>query len=404
MPHAALRPLILLGASLSLAGCLYLKPRNVEVEHPDRGTDLAANPYDHLAAPEYSQGRISGFRALFVDPDRFVDEARPAAPLETVTAPSDLSLPEDLAPVVAIDLDLQKLDEGRTVEDVVALLAEDRDAAMAVMPTEGLIVVAAPDDARAQRTLARDLGALRIDGTPLTDLGTVEVQQTLPEALTAGEVLPPEEGEDRVLVVAPAPPPGAPGPERGVLALDNLTTSYAELSLNGDKVGVVPPLAKARVRDIKSGVYEVSYELPNGFTWTERVATRTDLGPRVKLVDDHIELNEPIYFETGSAEIQVRSYSLLDDVAALLEEHPEILKLRIEGHTDSQGGTRMNQDLSEQRAASIKTALVARGIDADRLIPQGFGESRPVASNASPAGRALNRRVEMIVVEQQKNR
>jgi len=70
--------------------------------------------------------------------------------------------------------------------------------------------------------------------------------------------------------------------------------------------------------------------------------------------------------------------------------------LMIEGHTDSDGSTEHNQVLSQQRAESVKSYLVAAGISSSRLSVEGFGESEPVASNATATGKAQNRRVELV--------
>jgi len=71
----------------------------------------------------------------------------------------------------------------------------------------------------------------------------------------------------------------------------------------------------------------------------------------------------------------------------------------IAGHTDNQGSADLNQKLSQSRAASVIAWLVSHGVAASRLKPQGFGASHPVADNSTEAGRALNRRVEMQLVQ-----
>jgi len=114
-----------------------------------------------------------------------------------------------------------------------------------------------------------------------------------------------------------------------------------------------------------------------------------------------IQLKEKIHFEFGKAKIQRRSYPLLDQVAATLKAHPEIKKLRIEGHTDSRGSAAYNQRLSQRRAQAVVNYLVRRNIARDRLVAKGFGESRPIASNKTAKGRAQNRRVEMIILERE---
>ncbi|MCW3123531.1 MAG: OmpA/MotB domain protein [Flavipsychrobacter sp.] len=99
-------------------------------------------------------------------------------------------------------------------------------------------------------------------------------------------------------------------------------------------------------------------------------------------------------FETGKAVIKKKSYPLLDEIVAILNEYKDYY-MTIEGHTDDVGSDAKNLILSRDRAASVKAYYVSKGISNDRLETDGFGESRPVASNKTAAGRAKNRRVEM---------
>ena len=99
-------------------------------------------------------------------------------------------------------------------------------------------------------------------------------------------------------------------------------------------------------------------------------------------------------FDSEKATIQPESKTLLDGIAAALKSSPD-WRLRIVGHTDASDDAKANLQLSIDRAQAIKEALVDRGIDAQRLDATGLGESRPIASNGTPEGRALNRRVEL---------
>jgi len=101
-----------------------------------------------------------------------------------------------------------------------------------------------------------------------------------------------------------------------------------------------------------------------------------------------------IFFETGKATLLKKSYPALSEVAKILSDNPQ-LKLAIDGHTDNVGNDAFNQDLSEKRAAAVKTYLVSKGVDESRLAATGYGETQPVADNKTTAGRQKNRRVEM---------
>jgi outer membrane protein OmpA-like peptidoglycan-associated protein len=103
-----------------------------------------------------------------------------------------------------------------------------------------------------------------------------------------------------------------------------------------------------------------------------------------------------VLFDTGSATLKPGAREKLARIAGILLSHPD-LRLQIEGHTDSVGEADYNQRLSESRADSVRAYLLAQGIAAASVITTGFGETRPVTSNDTPAGRQQNRRVEVVV-------
>jgi len=109
-----------------------------------------------------------------------------------------------------------------------------------------------------------------------------------------------------------------------------------------------------------------------------------------RIIDEAIRNVE---FEYAKATLTPKSKSILDRVAELMAKYPEA-KLKIDGHTDNQSGSDLNLRLSRDRAASCKTYLVSKGISDARIETQGFGETNPVASNDTEAGRSENRRVE----------
>jgi outer membrane protein OmpA-like peptidoglycan-associated protein len=105
-----------------------------------------------------------------------------------------------------------------------------------------------------------------------------------------------------------------------------------------------------------------------------------------------------VQFDLDKADIRADAGVILDEAANQLNQVPGA-RVSVEGHTDSSGADSYNQSLSERRAGSVKDYLVGKGVDGGRLTTAGFGESQPVADNATAEGRALNRRVELKVQE-----
>ncbi len=118
---------------------------------------------------------------------------------------------------------------------------------------------------------------------------------------------------------------------------------------------------------------------------------------RVEVKETKLELTEKVYFDTGKSTIKPVSYSLLDDVAQVLKDHPEVKKVRIEGHTDSKGSAKLNTSLSKARAQAVRKYLVDKGVEAPRLEATGYGPKKPIADNATAEGREKNRRVEFMI-------
>ena len=111
-----------------------------------------------------------------------------------------------------------------------------------------------------------------------------------------------------------------------------------------------------------------------------------------------ITIDQTIHFAFDRAVIRPQSYPILNDVAAIIKSNQSsISRVMIEGHTDSIGSDQYNMRLSERRANSVRNYLIKKGIPASTLDTAGFGESRPVATNTTAAGRAKNRRVEFKV-------
>jgi len=122
-------------------------------------------------------------------------------------------------------------------------------------------------------------------------------------------------------------------------------------------------------------------------------------GVSVTRSGDNIILNMPgnVTFQTNSADINANFYQVLSSVAIVLKEFDKTV-VDVAGHADSTGPEDKNMELSQRRASSVSGYLAAQGIDSNRLITVGYGETRPIASNDTPEGRQQNRRVEITLL------
>jgi outer membrane protein OmpA-like peptidoglycan-associated protein len=164
--------------------------------------------------------------------------------------------------------------------------------------------------------------------------------------------------------------------------------------------------------ELEPGEYLVEAEAPNYLVRGRRVllkkgeTTNADFilrpVPRVataELTTGEVKIKQQIQFEFSKATILKESDFILDEVADVLIRNPQLKAIRIEGHTDDVGGKEPNQVLSEDRALAVQKALIERGVEPERLQAQGFGMTKPLASNKTEAGRAKNRRVQFRIVE-----
>lgn len=126
-------------------------------------------------------------------------------------------------------------------------------------------------------------------------------------------------------------------------------------------------------------------------------------GVGIERQGDQLVLTMPsnITFAVDRYDVQPRFQPTLDQVAEVLRDYPQTL-IDVYGHTDSTGSDAYNQTLSENRARAVASYLEARGVSGARLATRGFGESQPIADNATEQGRAANRRVEIRVVPLQR--
>ncbi len=157
------------------------------------------------------------------------------------------------------------------------------------------------------------------------------------------------------------------------------------------------------------GPHDVVVKAP-GYSLSEQTTTiskdgealiRAVLEPTMVRVEaQRITIMDQIHFETAKAIIKPDSYGLLDQVAAIIKDNPQVGRVEIAGHTDNRGGDDFNLTLSQDRAESVRDFLVRAGVPADRLLARGYGETLPIDTNVTREGRANNRRVEFNLIDQ----
>ncbi len=123
---------------------------------------------------------------------------------------------------------------------------------------------------------------------------------------------------------------------------------------------------------------------------------------RVELREDRIEINEKIQFAYNDSTILEVSFGLLNDIAQVMKENPQVKKIEIGGHASTEGSDEHNLKLSDARAKSVKRWLVEQGgVEDKRLTAKGYGETKPlVVPDDTEADREKNRRVEFLILEQ----
>ncbi|MCG8318934.1 MAG: OmpA family protein [Cytophagales bacterium] len=152
----------------------------------------------------------------------------------------------------------------------------------------------------------------------------------------------------------------------------------------------------AKTQDIENlvlGVYTVNVTDANGCI----VSTPDNMTLYEQVVSKGKFTTRDINFDVSKSTIKPESFTTINRIATFMKEHPGI-SFRIDGHTDSDGSDAFNQKLSEDRSEAIKRALIKFGIRESRLESKGWGESKPIASNVTKEGKALNRRVEFIAL------
>jgi len=174
-----------------------------------------------------------------------------------------------------------------------------------------------------------------------------------------------------------------------------LIASNKSNTLTGEYLVVLPSGRDYSVSVSAEGFffYSQSFELPKDTAYAE-ITNNITLEPIKK--GTKVVLNN-IFFETGKAELKPISYVELSKAVDLLQKNPG-MKIEVGGHTDSQGAESTNLSLSQKRAQAVVDYMVLAGLEQQRLIAKGYGESQPIADNTTAEGRAKNRRTEFTIV------
>jgi len=189
-------------------------------------------------------------------------------------------------------------------------------------------------------------------------------------------------------------------PYTGEQEVSNTTKGAGIGAVGGAIAGAIFSGKRKRVL-LGAGIGALAGGLVGNYMDREEAKLRAQLegtGVSVTRNGDQITLNMPgnVTFATNSADISAGFYPVLDSVALVLKEFRQTY-VDVVGHTDSTGSLEFNQRLSEQRATSVSRYLESREVLPERLVIRGVGPDAPIASNDTPEGRALNRRVEIIL-------
>ncbi len=172
---------------------------------------------------------------------------------------------------------------------------------------------------------------------------------------------------------------------------------YSKATDNGGWTGATFHLQKDG-NEYWLGIYELNNDPVDQFTFI--LLTKEGMKQEIQANEMFEQINAGntltlyINFETGKSTVKSESQNIVDELYKMMKENNS-LKISIEGHTDNVGNKTSNQKLSEQRAESVKSALVSKGISEDRIKTTGYGQDKPIADNSTKDGKAKNRRVEV---------
>jgi outer membrane protein OmpA-like peptidoglycan-associated protein len=193
---------------------------------------------------------------------------------------------------------------------------------------------------------------------------------------------------------------GKPPANETAAATNGVNEPGGETTAAQTEEGVAPKAAEADPADTKSEESPAGHQEANAPPPSNKDEVKE--AGEARITDKNIVISGKVLFETGNAKLKKVSYTALDEVVSAVEKHPEIIKLQVVGHTDSDGDAKANKLLSKRRATTVMNYLIKKGIERDRLSALGEGADVPIADNATEEGKDKNRRVEFVIVERAK--
>lgn len=256
----------------------------------------------------------------------------------------------------------------------------------ALVGTQPVVAQTQQPDAESQSTQQAALaGKVVARGTVASESARVAIIQQLRELYGADQVV------DKLEVGDVYAPPQWAHNMTALLVPNLKQVNNGQLRVDGKNIRLSGSVTNEALR--QQILSKAATSLGSSYTITNALKVS---GKSVQARLDALLDERTVTFETGSAKITADGRALLDDILAILDE-AGTTNLLIAGYTDNTGTRATNVRLSIERASAVKHYLVEHGIDADTLSVMGYGADRPVASNATPEGRAKNRRIEFIV-------
>ena len=183
-------------------------------------------------------------------------------------------------------------------------------------------------------------------------------------------------------------------------AKDKTASHYAYLTTQMARIAQQRTQEQVAITRIKAGETERQKILGNGAAEaqaeSQRLAAQLENLQASQTTRGIVLTLDDVVFDKGKAALKAGADHSIDQIASFLNDNPE-RRVQVEGFTDSEGASEYNLELSQSRADAVAMAIIHRGIDAQRVRALGYGEGFPVASNANDGSRQLNRRVEIIV-------